>query len=267
MVLGDSQRLAQIFDNLLDNAVKFTPSGGRIETRLSSTDKWLRIDIIDTGSGIAQEFIGDLFKTFAQGHALASRYRRGLGLGLAIVKDLVERHRGKVEAFSSGQGCGATFSIHLPIYVPGVAEPESPSVASRRGRILVVDDSDDTREALRILLESWGLDVADAADGVIGLERVETFNPDIVLCDLSMPVMDGWTMASELRAKFPTRRLPLVAMSGHGTPGDVQQSFACGFQAHLVKPCEATGMIAVLNRFLPAAAIKLNASGFGTTTQ
>src|SRR5205823_3810116 len=118
----------------------------------------------------------------------------------------------------------------------------------RGKKVLIVEDSDDTREALRMLVESWGLQVAEAADGMAGLKLIDEFAPDLVLCDLSMPVMDGWAMARELRAR--NSKIPLVALSAHGASSDSHESLQSGFQAHLVKPCEAHALLAVLNQFL-----------------
>lgn len=252
-VTGDRRRLAQIFDNLLDNAVKFTPRGGRIEVRMKCELKRVRIDISDTGIGIAPDFMSELFKTFTQAHPLASRHRRGLGLGLALVKNLIERHNGEVQAASSGENLGSTFSIFLPLQVPDVMSTGT-AVADFRRKVLIVEDRDDTREALRTLLESWGFHVAEAPDGIAGLKTVAEFAPDLVLCDLSMPVMDGWEMARQLRESIPAAQIPLIALSGHGTPCDIQRSLDSGFQAHIVKPCEARALLSVLKKFLPVSA-------------
>ena len=252
VVTGDQRRLAQIFDNLLDNAVKFTPRGGRIEVRMKCEARRVRIDVTDTGIGIAPDFMSELFKTFSQAHTLASRHRRGLGLGLALVKNLIERHNGEIQAASSGENMGATLSVFLPLQIPEIVNPGA-DVADFRRKILIVEDRDDTREALRTLLESWGFHVAEAPDGIAGLKTVAEFAPDLVLCDLSMPVMDGWEMARQLRESIPAAQIPLIALSGHGTPCDIQRSLDAGFQAHIVKPCEARSLLGVLKKFLPVA--------------
>lgn len=253
-VCGDRRRLAQVFDNLLDNAVKFTPPGGRIEIHMACLKGHVRIDISDSGIGIASDFMSELFKTFTQAHPLASRYRRGLGLGLALVKNLIDRHHGEVQAASAGENTGTVFSVFLPLRTTDALRPVTSLGKAARGKVLIVEDRDDTREALRTLIESWGYEVAEAPDGIAGLKVIAEFNPDLVLCDLSMPVMDGWEMASQLRVQMPTAKMPLVALSGHGTPSDIQRSLDAGFQAHVVKPCEAKVLLSVLKQFLPAAA-------------
>ncbi len=254
IVCGDRRRLAQVFDNLLDNAVKFTPPGGRIEVHMASLNGRVRIDISDSGIGIAPDFMSELFKTFTQAHPLASRYRRGLGLGLALVKNLIDRHHGEVQAASAGENMGTVFSVFLPLQTPDAIRPAA-AVSATRGKVLIVEDRDDTREALRTLIESWGFEVAEAPDGIAGLKVIAEFEPNLVLCDLSMPVMDGWEMASQLRAQVPSAKMPMVALSGHGTPSDIQRSLDAGFQAHVVKPCEAKVLLSVLKQFLPAASI------------
>lgn len=144
-------------------------------------------------------------------------------------------------------------SLQFPLHATDEdAQPELPAEAGRK--VLLVEDRDDTREALRALLESWGLCVAEASDGAQGVKLAREFAPDLILCDLSMPVLDGWGLARELRSLTPPSRIPIIALSGHGTPGDIRQSLDAGFEAHLVKPCDAQALLMVLNRFLPAAA-------------
>jgi signal transduction histidine kinase/CheY-like chemotaxis protein len=253
-VLGDRKRLSQIVRNLLDNAIKFTPSGGSVSARLSCDDNWVRVDVSDTGIGIPKEFMSQIFKTFAQAQDLQSRSRKGLGLGLAIVKQLTERHGGRAECISNGENTGATFSVFLPLYerkrsTEIIRHPDW--VKNRRRKVLIIEDGDDTREALRTLLESWGLEVTEATDGQQGLQKISETLPDLVLCDLTMPLLDGWSVVRQVRLKNSTLNIPMIALSGHGTPGDLSTSKASGFQDHLVKPFDAQELLRVLQKYLP----------------
>ncbi|HYG75591.1 MAG TPA: ATP-binding protein [Planctomycetota bacterium] len=252
-VRGDRLRLLQMFENLVDNAIKFTPTGARVNARLTCTGTWVRVDVLDSGIGIPPEFMSQIFKPFTQAHPLSSRHRRGLGLGLALVKELTQQHGGRIEVTSDGESKGAQFSVFLPMCP--VLKPNAPApstlLSGRSRKVLIVEDRDDTREALRMLLEAWGVQIAEAPDGESGLKLIGEFKPDLVLCDLSMPVMDGWTMAREIRTRYPHLKIPLIAMSGHGTPADVRHSLHCGFRAHLVKPCEASVLLTILTEYLP----------------
>lgn len=253
LVLGDRARLEQIFTHLIDNAIRFTPPDTQIRVQLSCTETWAGVDVVDAGGGIPQELINEIFKPFLLTHPLSSLHRGGLGLGLALVKDLTEQHGGRVEVLPMGLSDGAHFKIWLPT-LPALKSPSSKpkSVLAECGRkVLIVEDRDDAREAIRMLLESWDIEIAEAADGESGITLMASFKPDLILCDLSMPVMDGWSMAREIRSHYPENTTPIIAMSGHGTPADVRHSLQCGFQAHLVKPCEAGVLLSVLSKYLP----------------
>lgn len=253
-VMGDEARLAQVFRNLIDNAIKFTPPGGNVSVRLSNLARAVQVEVADTGIGIPQDFMRELFELFSQAHDLHSPHRRGLGVGLALVRHLVERHGGRVEASSQGEHKGATFTVSLPLLNGQSGPPKTNGNGKHRHKVLVIEDNDDTREVLCTLLESWSLDVSGAEDGEAGLKLLATLRPDLILCDLTMPVMDGWCVAQEIRTRHRLLDVPLIALSGHGTPRDITRSKECGFQDHLVKPFDANDLYRMIGKYLPLTA-------------
>ena len=252
-VLGDKNRIAQFLGHLLGNALKFTGPGGLVKARLASANGWARVEIADNGIGIPKAFMGELFKTFTQAHELRSSNRCGLGLGLALVKQLVERHGGRVEAHSEGEHKGAVFTVNLPCWVQQSGEYDAAAAQPEelKRKVLIIEDNNDTREVLSTLLKGWGLVVKEAADGAQGLEVVSHFRPDLILCDLTMPVLDGWSVARQIRLREDLYDIPLVALTGHGTPEDIARCKEAGFQDHLVKPFEAHDLLRLLNKYLP----------------
>jgi CheY-like chemotaxis protein len=240
-VRGDPDRLAQVVGNLLHNAGKFTPCGGRIDVRLGRDGRQVGLSVRDTGAGIQPEMLSSLFDMFSQGAASPMRGQGGLGLGLAMVKGLTELHGGTVEADSAGPGCGAVFVIRLPLEATpstnrvrvGVAPPPP-----EPRRVLLIEDNTDSANSLRTLLEMAGHCVEAADNGSEGVARARAFHPDVVLCDLGLPGLSGYDVARALRADPETSRARLVALTGYGRDEDRRRSHAAGFDDHLVKPID-----------------------------
>ena len=234
---GDRARIEQIATNLVDNAVKYSPAGSRIDVIVGQEDGEARLTVTDQGEGIATDALEKVFDLFAQGEQNLARQRGGMGLGLAIVKRLVELHRGRISADSEGLGKGATFMVRFPAIPAATAEPQeipSEKPAHRARRILLVEDNDDLRETLQAALELSGHEVRVAANGKQGLERAQSAPLDIALIDLGLPDIDGFVVAERLRQALPGVRL--VALTGYGQPQDAQRVRAAGFDLHLVKP-------------------------------
>ena len=249
----DGTRLVQVFGNLLGNAAKYTPEGGRITLSAQVEGDRVVIDVTDTGVGIPPADQARVFQMFTQLEHTAGRARGGLGIGLSLVRTLVELHGGQVTVASQGLGHGATFSVRLPwrTEVPAVAGavPESGEHASSPSlRVAVVEDNDDGRATLVDLLELQGHDVRAAADGGSGLDLVRRFRPDAVLLDLGLPVLDGLEVCRRLRADPALRSTRLVALTGRGTEHDRVQTEQAGFDEHLTKPVEPEMLRKTLER-------------------
>jgi CheY-like chemotaxis protein/two-component sensor histidine kinase len=242
-VEGDPIRLAQIVGNLCGNAAKFTERGGHVGLRLAveAEKKRAVITVRDTGIGIDPEMLPRVFDVFAQADQSLHRSPGGLGLGLALVKGLTELHGGQVRAASEGPGCGSEFTVLLPLAsapVTGetVRVPVTPS--ARPARVLIVEDSRDTAETLRDVLELSGNTVGVAYSGPEAVELARQFQPGVVLCDLGLPGMDGYEVAKALRRDPETQAARLIAVSGYGQEEDVQRSREAGFDLHLTKPID-----------------------------
>ena len=246
-VHGDATRLSQVFQNLLDNAAKFTDRGGIVMVRLEIDDGPLAVVTVgDSGIGIAPEMLPRLFDAFAQADRTLERTRGGLGLGLSVVKGLIELHGGQVEAASKGLGGGAEFTVRLPVEAtpPSLAASSATSAASaktavpsREGlRVLVVEDQRDTAASLRMLLEMLGHETQVAYTGPDGVRAAAEWRPDIVLCDIGLPGLDGYGVARELRLNPITAQMRLLALTGYGTDEDRRLTHEAGFDVHLTKP-------------------------------
>ncbi|MGC4119747.1 MAG: ATP-binding protein [Myxococcales bacterium] len=240
-VRGDRTRLAQVVGNLLQNAAKFTPAGGRVRVAVEQvTQGRLTLTVADTGAGIDPQMLPRLFLPFTQAEMTLDRGKGGLGLGLAVVKGLVEEHGGTATAASEGPGLGASFCVHLPLASPveerRPADPMGSAAGAVSRRVLVVEDIADAAESLRELLELRGHQVAVALSGAEGLALARSFRPEVVLCDLGLPGMDGFEVAMAMRADPVLARLRLIALSGYAGPEDVARCREAGFDQHLAKP-------------------------------
>jgi CheY-like chemotaxis protein len=216
-VYGDPTRLEQVVTNLLDNAVKYTPPGGRVEISIVADREDAVLTVEDTGAGIPRDVLPVIFDLFVQGRRTLARSEGGLGLGLTIVKRLVELHGGTVSASSPGPNRGSQFRVRLPrIVEQGVEAP--PVVVglptSRARRIVVIEDNADFREGLRLLLESWGHRVEEAASGAEGVDVIRRAHPEIVLVDLGLPGIDGYAVARAVRSAPEGDAILLVAITG-----------------------------------------------------
>ena len=255
-VRGDFARLQQVMCSLLSNAIKFTPSGGRIEITLARRERAVEISVTDSGQGIKPEFLPHVFDRFRQEDGSISRRHGGLGLGLAIVRQLIELHAGTVEAHSAGEGAGARFRINLPAhealsngFVVDVPTPESVSESILAGlRILVVDDEAAARELLHRLLHGYGAEVALAESGQEALSLLFEHKPHVLLADLGMPGMDGFSLIEQVRALDPDfgGRTPAVAITALGSPQDRLRALQAGYQNHVVKPVEPQQLATVI---------------------
>jgi CheY-like chemotaxis protein len=247
---GDGARLLQMVTNLLNNAAKYTPEGGRIELRVAQRDGVVEIRVSDSGIGIPQAMLPRIFDLFVQTDRGASEVQEGLGIGLTLVRVIAMHHGGSVEAHSDGVGSGSEFIVRLPPSAPdadavepvdaqGVASPHVP-----RKRIVIVDDNRDSSESLATLLRLSGHEVSIATDGISAIHLVQTLRPDLAVLDIGLPGMNGYEVARRLRQSGC--RVRLAAVTGYGTPEDSERSREAGFDHHFVKPIE----IAVLEQLI-----------------
>jgi PAS domain S-box-containing protein len=253
IVMGDADRLRQILWNLLTNAVKFTPKGGRVEIELRTTDAGASVVVTDTGQGIRQDFLRHVFERFRQADSTASRRHGGLGLGLAIVRHLTEAHGGSVSAESPGEGLGATFTIQLPVREvrtrPKTGQSPEPRGTALAGlRVLLVDDEPDTRDVLRALLEVQGANVTTASSAGEALDLLRRHPTDVLLADIGMPEQDGYALIEAVRA-LPTQEavVPAVAVTAYVTSRDRSRAFKAGYGWHVAKPVDPDQLVAVVS--------------------
>jgi signal transduction histidine kinase/CheY-like chemotaxis protein len=253
----DPVRLAQVLENLLHNAAKFTPDGGRIELVVERDGGMIDIRVRDNGVGIASAVLPHVFDLFTQEERCVDGMKAGLGVGLALVRSLVELHGGTVCARSDGEGRGCEFTVRLPaIDATGApvdaARREPEASAAGEQRVLIVDDNRDAAESLAMLVELLGSTAHAAFSGPSALAEAADFKPTVALLDLTMPGMDGFELARRLRKQEATRGLRLIALSGRGEDAYRLRSRAAGFDAHLVKPVDLPTLQAVLEGRAPA---------------
>ncbi|HEX4883920.1 MAG TPA: ATP-binding protein, partial [Casimicrobiaceae bacterium] len=245
---GDASRIEQVVGNLLGNAIKFTSDGQSIQVRAGREGPHAVLVVADDGAGIEAPLLPLVFDLFVQGAQSGDRLRGGLGIGLALVRRLVELHGGSVDGHSEGTGRGSTFTVRLPAIEPQAAPPTPPTrPAPARRRIVIVEDNDDARTSLRLLLDMSGHDVQAAADGPAGLDLILRERPDVALVDIGLPGMDGCRVAEEVRSRIGNT-VVLVAMTGYGPPEEVQRGMAAGFDRSLVKPVDPEVLAAILGR-------------------
>jgi len=246
---GDETRLEQIVSNLLGNALKFTPTDGRITVGVSAAAGEAILRVEDTGMGIAPDLLPRIFDLFVQGETELHRPRAGLGIGLTLVHRLVDLHGGRIEAASGGlPGRGSVFTVRFPLTAPpaaAAAAPPAVSSAPIRRRVLIVEDSDDAREMLRYLLERAGHEVYDAADGATGLERALSLGPDVAVVDVGLPGLDGYELARRIRASGRNDMF-LIAVTGYGQPEARRRGLDAGFDAYLTKPIAPDRLMEVI---------------------
>jgi PAS domain S-box-containing protein len=246
---ADAARVSQVLGNLLQNAAKFTPRGGRVSIAVAEESGRAVVRVRDTGVGIPGDVLPRLFQPFTQAESSLARTRGGLGLGLALVKGLVELHGGNVRAESDGEGKGAQFTVELPLegVVTAAVVPALAPTGPRR-RVLVVEDNEDAAETLADVLRLGGHEVEVARDGTEGLRRAAEWRPEAVLCDIGLPGIDGYEVARRLRAESAGKRTLLVALTGYALPEDLRRAREAGFDAHLAKPARLEEIEAILTR-------------------
>lgn len=255
-VRGDFARLQQIVCNLLSNAIKFTDTGGHVEVCLARRNGEVEISVADSGQGIKPEFLPLVFDRFRQEDGSISRRHGGLGLGLAIVRHLVELHAGSVDAQSAGEGKGAKFIVRLPIregsLIPRVTETPSGGIVSAAMlmgvRLLVVDDDPGARELISGMLEGFGAQVSTAESGQQAMSLLFAQRPDVLIADLGMPGMDGYTLIEQVRGLEPDfgGLTPAVAVTAYASPQDRLRALQAGYQNHVAKPVEAEELAIVI---------------------
>ncbi|WP_052519300.1 hybrid sensor histidine kinase/response regulator [Archangium violaceum] len=268
-VQGDAQRLQQVAWNLLTNAIKFTPDGGKVSARLRCVEEHVELQVTDSGKGIEPAFLPHVFERFRQADGGSARRYGGLGLGLAIVRHLVELHGGTVQAHSEGEGHGSTFTLRLPLIAARGAEGASPGIASMLPdpslaaylpdlsgvRVLVVDDEQGIRELLRALLEERGAVVSSASSAAEALEQLQRAPPDLLVSDIGMPDADGYTLIRQVRALPPARggQVPAAALTAYTRLEDRTRALSAGFHVYVPKPVDPIELVMALanliNRF------------------
>jgi PAS domain S-box-containing protein len=256
-VLGDRHRLQQVVWNLLANAVKFTPAGGLVALSVERSGDEVEITVTDTGAGIPAAFLPHVFERFRQAEGGSARKLGGLGLGLSIVRHVVESHRGSVTAASDGPGKGATFTVRLPFLRAAREEPredpalrlafEPPAVLAG-ARVLVVDDEEDTREFVRVLLDRCRARVTVARNATEALAALQRERPDVLLSDIAMPEEDGYRLIQKVRALPADRggRTPAVALTAYARSEDRTRALLAGYQNHVTKPIEPGELLAAV---------------------
>jgi signal transduction histidine kinase/ActR/RegA family two-component response regulator len=253
-VEGDAGRLQQIFTNILTNAVKFTPAGGGIRVSLRREAESALIVVADTGKGITPEFLPYVFDIFRQQERGTDRSHEGLGIGLSLVKKLTELHKGTVNVSSAGRGRGTEVTLRLPLADVFVEAQDAaaPLTVTLTGlSVLVVEDADDARESLRNLLQLLGAEVRTARDGQEALDMMlRGPSPDVVLCDLLMPHLDGFEFVRELRSRLLSACPPVIAMSGLASETSRERASRAGFEGHLKKPFNEAGLVSAVQRAL-----------------
>lgn len=258
MLNGDLVRLIQVFQNLLDNAAKYTPDGGHIEFTGRLQEGEVELQVRDNGVGMPADLLPGVFELFLQGERSLDRSQGGLGIGLTVVRRLLELHGGCVEAASDGAGLGATFTVHLPL-LEAVAESApltdgSSAEASSGLKVLVVDDDPVVAESMVVFLELEGHQVRSAGSGEAALRVLKEFWPQAVLLDIGLPGQDGYQVAQSIRQLSGADALKLVAVSGYGQEYAKARSLKAGFDRHLVKPVEPDKLIALLAELCPVVA-------------
>jgi CheY-like chemotaxis protein len=258
IISGDPSRLQQVIWNLVNNASKFTPNGGRIEVKTERIDSQVEISVSDTGEGIAPELLPHIFERFQQGSDSAKRKTGGLGLGLAIVKHLVEMHGGTVTAASAGQGKGANFTVRLPIAISLDDWLHSPAPSGDIGRtgeiarlegvrVLIVDDDADTCAVLARILIQAGAIATTALDASSALAELDRFKPQVLVSDIGMRERDGYDLIREVRARGHSyQNLPAIALTALAGPQDRRRALRAGYQFHVAKPADASELSAAI---------------------
>jgi CheY-like chemotaxis protein/anti-sigma regulatory factor (Ser/Thr protein kinase) len=248
---GDRDRLTQLLANLLNNAARYTPPGGRISVRARREDGHGIVSVRDTGRGIEPQVIERIFDMFVQGRSPLERIGGGLGIGLALARRIAELHGGTLEARSEGENKGSEFVLRVPLSpqkkANAAAQAEAPNHAGVPRRVLVVDDNVDAAATLDLLLRSLGHETRVANDGMKALEIAREFRPEVILLDIGMPGLDGYEVARRLRAMNHGTSFRIIAVTGWGQDADRSKAKEAGFDVHLVKPVDLGVLSKVLD--------------------
>jgi signal transduction histidine kinase/ActR/RegA family two-component response regulator len=261
-VRGDHTRLVQSVANIVNNAAKYTQKGGVLALSLAEHNGRMTLSVRDNGSGMPPELVPNVFDLFTQGARTLARSQGGLGLGLTLVKRLVDLHEGEVAAHSEGVGLGSTFTLGLPCVAAGTNGQDAPPGESEGGRallqrklnVLVVDDNSDAADSLATLLQVQGYAISVEYDAASALQRARTERPDVMLIDIGLPDIDGYQLASRLRALPETATTVPVAVTGYGQARDRERAIEAGFAHHLVKPVDMTALVRILESSAALAA-------------
>jgi CheY-like chemotaxis protein len=253
---SDPARLAQVFGNLLNNSTKYTNPGGQIWIDAVRDGQQAVVTVADNGMGLAPDTLEKIFDMFTQLDSSLEHSQGGLGIGLTLVRRLVQMHGGSIEARSAGPGRGSQFVVRLPVAttagIPAVPRHPIDDGQAVKRRILIVDDNRDAAKSLQMLLNIVGHDTLTTYDGETAINAIQELQPDVVLLDLGLPVIDGYEVARRVRAQRWGHDIVLIALTGWGQDEDRQRSMAAGFNGHLVKPVEYQVLTELLNS-LPAA--------------
>jgi CheY-like chemotaxis protein len=248
---ADPTRLEQMVVNLLDNALKYTPAGGTLSIQVEAQADEAVLRVQDSGLGISAELLPHVFDVFVQGEQALDRSQGGLGIGLSLVQKLVQLHGGTVDAASPGNEQGSVFTIRFPLAAQG-SQHESITAATASNEIapctiLLIEDHDDGRMVMGMMLGAYGNQILEAANGTQGLSIAESRQPDIALVDIGLPGMDGYEVARRLRANPATAGIKLIALTGYGSSADTQRALDAGFDMHLVKPVDSDRLLAAIH--------------------
>jgi len=254
---GDASRLSQVMINLLNNAAKYTAEGGKIRLILAIDESQAIVKVQDNGVGIPPEMLSEVFDMFTQVNRTLDRAQGGLGIGLSLVQRLIELHGGSVKADSVGLGSGSTFTVRLPL-LPAAESPSSPQDAQAREeskrpplRILVIDDIPDIADVMKMMLDMEGFETQVAYSGATALDVARQFAPDVIFCDIGLPVMDGHEIARRIRTDPAIAPATLIALTGWGAEAELRRTRESGFDFHMVKPVDANAMLELLSHIEP----------------
>jgi len=258
--LLDQARLQQVIANLLSNAIKFSPPGSELRVVAKLAENEIELSVIDSGEGIAPEFLPYVFERFRQADASTTRRSGGLGIGLAIVRQLIELHGGRIDVHSEGAGKGARFSAYLPAapvsfecrVQPAESGEEQRSLAGVR--ILVVEDQSDSRALIQEVFRSCQAEVAAAPSARQGLTMIDAFRPNLIVSDIGMPDMDGYEFIRQIRLRFNSRQLPAIALTAYARQEERDKALLAGFQKHVAKPVSAAELISAAGLLAGTAA-------------
>jgi len=241
---GDITRVEQIVTNLLDNAVKYTPSGGTIRVEVEIVGEEVELRVHDSGIGMPSTLVPQVFDLFVQGEQTPGRAQGGLGIGLALVSHLIRLHSGSITAHSKGVGCGSSFFVRLPkdTVQPSVAPVPTATAPQETYKILLIEDNHDARAMISTLLSAFGHHITEAVDGADGVRKAAEHLPDIIVIDIGLPDINGHEVARRLRGGATTSAIPLIALTGYGLEQDRKDALAAGFDVHLVKPVKTNAL-------------------------